>query len=104
MAEDKKLIWLVNPVAGARLEQKNALAASGQFRFTELYSDNEAVSKLREGIEKPGLIISSSNILEKMSNIPVINASGMDMKDLQAKVEEKLSSGIYAGSAQGRAR
>ncbi len=101
MSESKKLVWLVNNVAGLRLEQKEALG-SDQFRFAEIYSDNEAANGLAKAVEKPDLIISGSNILEKISNIPVINASGMDGKKLKEKAEEKLSVGIAVKASMAR--
>lgn len=101
MSEDKKLVWLVNNIAGLRLEQKEALGTS-QFDFREFHSENEAARSLNGGGKNPDVIIAGSNILEKISNIPVINATGIDSKKLKEKVDEKLSVGVAVKASMER--
>lgn len=101
MADDKKTIWLVNNVAGLRVAQKDAIG--GQFNFAEFYSESDAKKKLAEGGKHPDLIITNDgSIKEKADGIPVISAKGIDLKMLQAKVEEILPSEIYAKPSMAR--
>jgi hypothetical protein len=101
MTDDKKTIWLVNNVAGLRVAQKDAIG--GQFNFAEFYSESDAKKKLAEGGKRPDLIITNDgSIKEKADGISVITATGMGMKELQAKVEEILPSEIYAKLSMAR--